>query len=369
MNSYSESWLLGLQHLKEYIDTFGNTNINNRYVSPDGYKLGGWLYRQRRQSKEGKLSSERASMLYDAGYDLELYVNSLLDLKWAVGIRHLKEYINTYGNAHVKFVYISPDGYRLGKWLCRQRKLKKEGLLSSKRVAMLYEAGYDFECFTKTTWKNNWPDGIQHLSEYILSYGSAYVSQYYVCEDGFPLGKWVIAIRDSFDKGTFPIDKIEELFDIGYDITKPTPYSHNPVSWTKGIQHLKEWVNTYGNTCIPYEYVSPDGFFLGAWIHRQKLAFLHGSLSDWKKEELYRTGYNFSTVKRKRPTTTWESGYSHLLEYVEFFGNAMVPYNYLSPDGFKLGYWVIQTRLHHKSLSLSHVKELEALGFIWKTRN
>ena len=62
-NPNEYNWEVGYSHAKEYFNNANNLNINYYYVSPDGYKLGNWIYNQRcRKSSEkdyrGKLLTE-----------------------------------------------------------------------------------------------------------------------------------------------------------------------------------------------------------------------------------------------------------------------------------------------------------------------
>ena len=47
----------------------------------------------------------------------------------------------------------------------------------------------------------------------------------------------------------------------------------------------------------------------------------------------------------------------------------MVPFSYVSPDGYKLGHWVVEKRQRYNTLPIMQIKKLEALGFVKKKKN
>ena len=62
-NPNEYNWEVGYSHAKEYFNVEKNLNVDHDYVSPDGYRLGNWIYNQRcRKSSEkdyrGKLLTE-----------------------------------------------------------------------------------------------------------------------------------------------------------------------------------------------------------------------------------------------------------------------------------------------------------------------
>lgn len=66
----------------------------------------------------------------------------------------------------------------------------------------------------------------------------------------------------------------------------------------------------------------------------------------------------------------WETGFQHLKEYYDVYGNVDVKYNFITSDGFKLGAWVSRQRYKYNQNKLSpeRVKRLTALGMQWKQR-
>ena len=53
----------GYKALKEYLAQNKEKKIKKDYIMPDGYRLGSWVYRQKKKKKEGKLTREQAEKL------------------------------------------------------------------------------------------------------------------------------------------------------------------------------------------------------------------------------------------------------------------------------------------------------------------
>lgn len=65
-------WLVGFARLMAHRYERGSTAVSARFVTEDGYPLGNWLYRQRRDAKREKLADWRLALLNRAGVDLPL---------------------------------------------------------------------------------------------------------------------------------------------------------------------------------------------------------------------------------------------------------------------------------------------------------
>ena len=97
-------------------------------------------------------------------------------------------------------------------------------------------------------------------------------------------------------------------------------------------------INKEGHARVPRRYITPDGFKLGTWAAKKRArkedlsaeqiqAFEH--LNDWSWNLL---------------DSFFDDGYSHLESFIEKNKHALVPHDYITPDGFKLGGWVFGLR-------------------------
>ena len=53
----------GCKALEKYLVQNKGQRITKDYIMPDGYRLGSWVYRQKRKKKEGKLTGKQAEKL------------------------------------------------------------------------------------------------------------------------------------------------------------------------------------------------------------------------------------------------------------------------------------------------------------------
>ena len=58
----------GCKALGEYLAQNKEQKVTKDYIMPDGYRLGGWAYRQKRKEKEGKLTAEQVDKLKILGH-------------------------------------------------------------------------------------------------------------------------------------------------------------------------------------------------------------------------------------------------------------------------------------------------------------
>ena len=129
----------------QYVRENGNLQVPTDYVSKAGFRLGSWLRRQK-LLRQGKLpgtppSPEQISRL-DA---LGMQWDGRYEQAFRNGVQHLKDFCAERGCADVPVSYAAPDGYRLGRWLDRQRQAQIRGKLSPERKKDLERLG--------VTWK------------------------------------------------------------------------------------------------------------------------------------------------------------------------------------------------------------------------
>ena len=136
-----QQWDKGYEEAKAYHEAYGNLNVPVSYVSPSGYKLGGWIADRREKGKE-KHSPERQQQLDDLGM---VWVKPD---PWEVRFQFAKAFYEENGNLNVPSKYRA-DGIWLAKWLNEQKQIyagKRSGkMLSEERVRRLNEIGMVWE--------------------------------------------------------------------------------------------------------------------------------------------------------------------------------------------------------------------------------
>lgn len=114
--------------------------------------------------------------------------------------------------------------------------------------------------------------------------------------------------------------------------------------WDHGFERLVEFVHSEGHCVVPVEHQCPDGYRLGHWVRKQR-SNTEG-LTDDRLARLEAIAGWIWDVK----THQWSRAYELLRSYALQFGDARVPQDFRSADGFGLGLWVS----HNRSRSAPH---------------
>ena len=256
-------WQMGYDEAKRYYEKHGNIDVNAKFVSDTGYKLGIWI---RTQRKNKCLSKEQKALLEKIGMTW-----SVFDNKWERGIVEAKKYFSLNGNLKVPAKYVTDLGFPLGNWIATQRSRyyhkNGEKALSSEQVSKLEELGMIWDVLIEA-----WNEGFEHARWYYDKNGDLLVPVDYVCDDGYALGGWIQTRRGGY-KGTGswakPTDEqVRLLEEIGmiWDI--------EDYLWKKNYSLAKDYYNKNGNLNVVKRYITPSGEKLGLWIQRQRRAYL-----------------------------------------------------------------------------------------------
>ena len=136
-----QKWEKGYSEAKAYYEVYRNLNVPVSYVSPSGYKLGGWIADRREKGKE-KHSKEQQRQLDEIGM---VWVKPD---PWEVRYRLAKEYYEVHGSLNIPSKYRA-DGVWLAKWVNEQKQVyagKRKGkALREDQVLRLMEIGIEWE--------------------------------------------------------------------------------------------------------------------------------------------------------------------------------------------------------------------------------
>ena len=342
----TQSWEFWLGLLEQFVDAHGHARVPRRY-SFAGYKLDNWVTNQRAFRRRGALSEDRQRRLEQLpGWSWEPF-----DDQWEQTFTSLREFVEANGHSRVP-----RSNDQLGGWVQAQRQKFAKGTLEDDRLRRL-------EALPGWTWDpydSQWETGFAHLVDYAREHGHARIPRSYKV-DGFNVGWWVSTQRQKFVTGSLGDDRRKRLESV-------TGWSWDPSTekWEQGYAHLAEYVGIHGTARVPRSETF-EGFPLGRWVSRQRVARTSGQLSPDREQRLESlSGWAWDDIAAR-----WEEGFTHLVVYVAEHGSARVPFSYRSPDGLRLGQWINVQRNAYVAGTLTDDRRerLEQLkGWSWNSR-
>jgi len=337
----------GVDHLRAYAAAQGHANVPATHVADDGFKLGAWVVRRRKDSRAGRLSTAKVGQLNALGM-----VWDPLDVDYLIGVEHLRAYATEKGHANVHARHVAGDGFKLGAWVANRRKDSRVGRVSTVRITELNALGMVWGSSRNAGYRA----GVDHLRVYIAREGHANVPNSHMTDDGFKLGMWVSQRRQNHKVGRLSTARFAELSALG------VVWDPHEVGYRLGVDHLLAYTAVQGHADVPARHVTGDGFTLGTWVRSRRRDRTVGRLSPAKAAELNALGMVWVPFD-----AGYQTGVAHLRAYTAVQDHAKVPRSYVTDDGFKLGVWVSSRRSDRRegTLSAERVAELNALGMVW----
>lgn len=158
-DAFDVKWEAHYEQAKAYYEMNGHLCIPRTYRTEDGFLLGMWVAGQRKaRNGEGKgkrLTQAQVDKLSAIG----MVWDSSFDVQWRSAYAKAEEYYRQNGNLNIPYIYRTPDGYKLGKWLARQKSAKRAPgknsncVMTTERIAKLEDIGvvWDAEEWNQST--------------------------------------------------------------------------------------------------------------------------------------------------------------------------------------------------------------------------
>jgi superfamily II DNA or RNA helicase len=348
-HSKDADWERGYSALEQFAAREGHVRVPMKQVE-GGFPLGRWVVKQRYRATQRPERVARLEAL--PGWEWNTKESA-----WEEGFATLERFAAREHHTRVPQSHVE-DGYRLGTWVNKQRAAYRAGRLSADRSARLLAlTGWDWD--SKET---SWEKGYSCLERFAAREHHTRVPQSHV-EDGYRLGEWVGNQHAAHRAGRLSSDRITRLTALPSWAWRK---SHDD-SWEEGFSHLQDFVSREEHSRVPAAHVE-DGHSLGVWVNRQRRAFRLARLSDERSARLEALpGWVWEPN-----VSAWESGFSHVKEYLAREGHAHVPVLHVDDNGYRLGQWVSNQRVARKTgrLSEKRSKRLAALpGWTWDAQS
>ncbi|CAE8667953.1 unnamed protein product, partial [Polarella glacialis] len=329
-------WEQSFQRLQAYKAEHGSTLVPRNHVAADGFHLGAWVANQRsatRRTGSASLDQQQVDLLDKLGFVWEP-----ASVQWEQGFQHLEAYEAEHGNTLVPYSHVAADGFNLGSWISKQRSAKRgvgSASLDQRQMDLLDQLGFDWEPVSL-----QWERRFQQLQVYTAEHGDTFVPSSHVCADGFHLGTWVSKQRSAkggVGSGSLDQRQKDMLDKLGF------VWESAAFQWGRSYQLLQLYKAKHGNTLVPSSHVAADGFHLGAWVANQRSAKRRGtgtgSLDQQQMDMLDKLGFVWERVSFQ-----WEQRFQRLQAYKAEHSNTLVPQNFVTADGFRLGTWITTQR-------------------------
>ena len=264
----------------EYFREHHDLEVPLSYVTESGVRLGTWLHAVRsacrNPEKRKQLSEEQIQALNELG----MTWRKRSDTQWERGYAAAAAYHKTFGDLNVPTTYQTPDGFRLGRWLCRQRERQD---MPAAQQAKLDRLGM--------TWKkeNPWQIRFELAKSYYLRHGDLDVPAGYV-EHGIWLEKWINEQKQIY-WGKRPGKMLTKEQVCALEQIGMSWDSKQERIWQEQYALAKQYFETHGSLSIPEDYVASNGKRLDLWVQRQKKAQKNGKLSSEQVRSLKQIGF------------------------------------------------------------------------------
>lgn len=344
---FEDTWNVKYQAAKRFYYENGHLDIPADYVTADGVFLGRWYRSVKNNYRLGQLSEEKQRQLEEIGMKWD----SVKDRTWTLFFELAKDYYKRHGDLNINAKYETEDGVKLGTWISSQRYSYNNGNLSDERIALLESIGMSWQRDI-----SRWEEGFLHARVYFEKNDFLNPSADYVCDDGFPLGRWIATQRRKYQAGKLAESRISQLEKLKID------WSPSEALWQEGYRNALEYSKTHGNLYVPAAFVNDNGCKLGIWLNNQRAKYKSGKLSREHTEILENIGMTWNLQEAR-----WYEGYSYAQAYFKQHKNLNVTQDYVTEDGFCLGNWLSTQRKNYKRHKLSNEKAklLESLHMVW----
>ncbi|MBR1473335.1 MAG: Helicase associated domain protein [Paludibacteraceae bacterium] len=349
------SWELMYAEAKKYYCERGNLIVPKNYKTETGLSLGYWLNTQRQIYKgkaDGFLTDEQIAQLNAIGIVWDNY----RDLSWEKSYLEAKDYYNKFGDLLVPIKYVTESGFPLGVWIMWMRQARanqRTNTVTEERLHKLEEIGMIWDVFSDQ-WERNYLEAV----EYYHKHGNLLVPGRYISPNGIKLGNWIAnqrLIRNGKQSGNLTEEQIERLEKIGM------VWNVDEERWRIGYEAALIYSRSYGNLNVKPDYVTPDGFRLGAWIKLKRQQYKRGTLADHRIVELEHLGMYWDAG-----TEHWQEMYNEAKRYYEVNGNLKVPLAYKTASGYDLNLWLAYLRRKQDRLSDEQITAMNAIGMKWR---
>ena len=314
-------------------------------------KLRNWMITQRLQRKNGKLGTDRAKRLSDAGFEWEPH-----ESRWQRLYQELKEFHRTHADCRVPADW--KENPQLAHWVGVQRATRRAGKLSAERTGLLNRLDFAWTVEHSSNRYSrsgpssaDWEQMLSKVKEFKRLNGN------FVFPHKTALSAW--AIDQRILRRTNQLDPAHEraLNEIGFD--------WEPINnrWERMFKELLEFKKQHGHVNVSQK--SREYPKLAAWVAKQRFdKKKNRPILATRAHRLDELGFTWAFS----PPASWEQRFDELLAYRQQHGNCNVPQHW--KENKQLGKWVNtqRTQLKRGKMEVGRKTKLDSIGFVWDAK-
>lgn len=351
---HKRSWARGYEEAKKYAAEHGNLNVPATYISPSGYRLGRWLNANRSKGRENLTPVQREQL------DALGFVWQKPD-SWELRYDLAKSYFEEHGNLLMPAKY-QAEGIWLSKWVNEQRNIyignRPGKSLTQEQIQRLEAIGMDWSNRNHKNWSAAWESSYQDAKAYFEKNGDLKVPDAYKGTSGKYLSRWLLRQRELRKDGKLPAEQVRMLDEIGmiWEIEDP---------WEIGYRHAEDYFQKNGNLEVTNQFVCEDGYRLGRWIANQRVK--HNNPTKYRHLTEVQTQRLETLCIIWRPSdSSWQIGFVHAKRYLETMNGGQWKTTYVSPDGYKTGAWIRgqMRKWEQGGMKRERVRALSSIGLL-----
>lgn len=240
----------------------------------------------------------------------------------------------------------------IGAWCSRQRELYFKNLLLPNRIALLHNAGFDFES-KKEKDEKIWNSHFELLKEFIETHGRE-PSKTEVLKN-FNIGLWWRTQRQTYRAGKLSPEREEKIRSLDLDFK-----NRIEKTWRNNFELLKEYIEIFQK--MPAYKEMYKGKHIGEWCSDIKKQYNKGVFPSDKEKSLREIGFDFEPLEKKIQKA-WDDNFSVLKEFVDVYRRCPVKNEVYKNK--KIGSWCSdQKKKFNKGLlSKEREEKLRSVGF------
>ena len=262
--------------------------IPEEYITEGGFPIGRVWAELRNDYDQNRLGAEDIRFLLKIKMPLADSPQKELDT-WLDRADEVEKYYKEHGTLSMPNTTLFHDGVNMFQWIHYQKKLYKQGELSSYQIARLESMGIKW---IKPRKISEWDAAYSYAKQYYEENGHLFVPKKYITPEGAALGKWIWEQRDRYlglSQHGISEDRIDMLEEIGmfWEDLKNAEWD-----WFVGL--LRECIRVTKKPFVIGKSYRYKNYALGEKVSEVIGQYADGSLTAEQERELRQAGFKFN---------------------------------------------------------------------------